>query len=262
MDMILEVKKAICGYGTSTVVKDISLNVKSGEILCLLGPNGVGKTTFFKTILGFLKLQGGEIILNGENIHNWSRKRLAKVIGYVPQAHTPPFPFKVFDVVLMGRTAHLSMFSSPSKKDIDIAEEAIDVLKISYLKEKIYTEISGGERQLVLIARALAQQPEILIMDEPTSNLDFGNQIRVLEEINKLSQRGIGVIMTSHFPNHAFLCSTKVAFMQKNNVFTVGTVDEVVTEDNLKEAYGINVKIISTVNSNGDEVKACIPMIN
>ena len=262
MAMILEVKRAICGYGTSIVVKDISLNVKSGEILCLLGPNGVGKTTFFKTILGFLKLQGGEIMLNGENIHNWTRKRLAKVIGYVPQAHTPPFPFKVFDVVLMGRTAHLSMFSSPSKKDIDIADEAINILKISYLKEKIYTEISGGERQLVLIARALAQQPEILIMDEPTSNLDFGNQIRVLEQINKLSQRGIGVIMTSHFPNHAFLCSTKVAFMQRNNVFAVGTVDEVVTEDNLKEAYGINVKIISTVNSNGEQIKACIPMIN
>jgi ABC-type cobalamin/Fe3+-siderophores transport systems, ATPase components len=260
--MRLEVKNAMCGYGTRIVVKDISMNVSSGEILCLLGPNGVGKTTFFKTILGFLKLKGGEILLDGENIHNWSRKQLAKTIGYVPQAHTPPFPFKVFDVVLMGRTAHLSMFASPTKEDVNIAEEAINTLKMSYLKDKIYTEISGGERQMVLIARALAQQPKILIMDEPTSNLDFGNQIRVLEQINRLSEKGLAVVMTSHFPNHAFLCSTKVAFMQKNNIFTVGNVDEVVTEDMLKEAYGINVKIITTLNSNGEQMKACIPMIN
>ncbi|WP_303864454.1 ABC transporter ATP-binding protein [Alkalibaculum bacchi] len=260
--MRLEVKNAISGYGASAIVKNISMNVNSGEILCLLGPNGVGKTTFFKTILGFLKLKGGEILLDGENIHNWHRKKLAKAIGYVPQAHTPPFPFKVFDVVLMGRTAYLSMFSSPTKEDKHIAEKAMDDLKISYLKDKIYTEISGGERQMVLIARALAQQSQILIMDEPTSNLDFGNQIRVLEQINKLSQRGLAVVMTSHFPNHAFLCSTKVAFMQKNNVFTVGNVDEVVTEDNLKSAYGINVKIIDTKIDNGEIVRSCIPLIN
>lgn len=260
--MRLEVKNAICGYGTNIVVKDISMNVNSGEILCLLGPNGVGKTTFFKTILGFLKLRGGEILLDQENINNLSRKQLAKIIGYVPQAHTLPFPFKVFDVVLMGRTAHLSMFASPTKEDVRISEEAINTLKISYLKDKIYTEISGGERQMVLIARALAQQPQILIMDEPTSNLDFGNQIRVLEQINKLSKDGLAVVMTSHVPNHAFLCSTKVALMQKNNIFTVGDVDEVVTEEMLKKAYGINVKIITTINPSGDKVKACIPMIN
>lgn len=260
--MKLEIKNAVCGYGKNNVVNGISMNVSSGEILCLLGPNGVGKTTFFKTILGFLKLKGGEILIDEKNIHSCSRKQLAKIIGYVPQSHTPPFPFKVFDVVLMGRTAHLSMFSSPSKEDRKIVERALEDLKIDYLRDKIYTEISGGERQMVLIARALAQDPKILIMDEPTSNLDFGNQIRVLEQINKLSERGLAIIMTSHYPNHAFLCSTKVAFMQKNNVFTVGSVDEVVTEDNLKEAYGINVKIINTVNAVGDNIKACIPMIN
>ncbi|HBC96619.1 MAG TPA: iron ABC transporter ATP-binding protein, partial [Clostridium sp.] len=121
--------------------------------------------------------------------------------------------------------------------------------------------ISGGERQMVLIARALAQNPEILIMDEPTSNLDFGNQIKVLEQINKLSKKGLAIIMTSHYPNHAFLCSTKVAFMQKNNVFVVGDADKVVTEDNLRRAYGIDVKIINTSNSKGGVVRACIPMI-
>ncbi len=261
MGLKLEVRDAVCGYGKKNIVSGISVNVSSGEILCLLGPNGVGKTTFFKTILGFLKLKSGEILIDGKNIHNYSRKQLAKIIGYVPQLHTPTFPFKVFDVVLMGRTAHIPMFSSPSKKDRYIAEKALEDLKISYLKDKVYTEISGGERQMVLIARALAQNPEILIMDEPTSNLDFGNQIKVLEQINKLSKKGLAIIMTSHYPNHAFLCSTKVAFMQKNNVFVVGDADKVVTEDNLRRAYGIDVKIINTSNSKGGVVRACIPMI-
>ena len=260
--MKLEIINACCGYGKSTVVKDISMNVESGEILCLLGPNGVGKTTFFKTILGFLKLQAGKILLDGQDINKWSKKKLAEAIGYVPQAHTPPFPFSVIDVIIMGRTAHIGMFESPSKKDKEIAEEAMNTLNISYLKDKIYTEISGGERQMVLIARALTQQPKILVMDEPTSNLDFGNQVKVLEEINKLAQKGLGIIMTSHFPDHAFLCCTKVALMQKNNVFTIGTVDEVVTEGNLKMAYGVDVKITSAINNNGKKVKSCVPMIN
>ena len=260
--MKLEIINASCGYGKSTIVKDISMNVESGEILCLLGPNGVGKTTFFKTILGFLKLQAGQILLDGQDINKWSKKKLAEAIGYVPQAHTPPFPFSVIDVIIMGRTAHIGMFESPSKKDKEIAEEAMNTLNISYLKDKIYTEISGGERQMVLIARALTQQPKILVMDEPTSNLDFGNQVKVLEEINKLSQKGLGIIMTSHFPDHAFLCCTKVALMQKNNVFTIGTVDEVVTEGNLKMAYGVDVKITSAINNKGEKVKSCVPMIN
>lgn len=259
--MRLEVKDAVCGYGSKKVVEGISLDVQSGEILCLLGPNGVGKTTFFKSILGFLKLLGGEILLDGENIKKLSKKRIARIIGYVPQAHTPPFPFSVLDVVIMGRTAHLGMFSSPSEEDREVAEQALETLGIFYLKDRIYTEISGGERQMVLIARALTQQPEVLIMDEPTSNLDFGNQVRVLDQINKLSKKGLGVIMTSHFPNHVFLCSTKVALMQHNNVFTVGSVDEVVTEENLRSAYGIDVRITTTADEKGNSIKACVPLL-
>lgn len=260
--MILEVKDAVCGYGSKRIVENISLSVKSGEILCLLGPNGVGKTTFFKSILGFLKLLGGEILLDGKDISALPKRLLARSVGYVPQAHTPPFPFKVLDVVTMGRTAHIGIFASPSRNDCRIAEEALETLGISYLRDSIYTEISGGERQMVLIARALTQQPGILIMDEPTSNLDFGNQVKVLGQINNLAEKGLGVILTSHFPNHVFLCSTKVALMQKNNVFNIGAADEVVTEENLKSAYGINVKISGISDSKGAFVKACIPLIS
>lgn len=259
--MKLEVKNVMCGYGKEVVIKDISLTVESGEILCLLGPNGVGKTTFFKSILGFLGLKNGEIVLNNENIKKLSRKQLAKSIGYVPQAHIPPFPFSVIEVVVMGRTAHLGTFSSPSKKDIFLAMEILEKLDIAYLKDKIYTQISGGERQMVLIARALTQKPEILIMDEPTSNLDFGNQIRVLQQINSLANEGLGVIMTSHFPNHAFLCSTKVGLMKKNNKFKIGTADEIITEENLKAVYGIDMKIASIQGENGEKIKSCIPLL-
>lgn len=260
--MRLEVKDAVCGYGTKKVVENISMSVEPGEILCLLGPNGVGKTTFFKSILGFLKLLDGEILLNGESINKLPKKRLAQLVGYVPQAHTPPFPFSVKEVVVMGRTAHLGMFASPTPEDEKIAEQALDTLGISFLQDRIYTEISGGEKQMVLIARALTQQPKILIMDEPTSNLDFGNQIRLLEQINRLSKNGMGVIMTSHFPNHVFLCSSKVALMQKDNDFIIGAVDEVVTEENLRSAYGINVRITSIEDANGTVVKSCVPLLN
>lgn len=260
--MRLDIKDAVCGYGSKTIIKGISFSVESGEVFCLLGPNGVGKTTFFKTILGFLKLKGGEISLNGENINKWSSKRLAAIIGYVPQAHTPPFPFSVLDVVVMGRTAHLGMFASPSPKDIEIAEEALESLNISFLRDKIYTEISGGERQMVLVARALTQRPKILILDEPTSNLDFGNQIRVLEQINKLAKKGLGVIMTSHFPNHAFLCSTKVVLLKSKDELIVGNADEIISEDNLKAAYGVDVRITSTVNEREEVIRACIPLMN
>lgn len=260
--MKLEINHAICGYGSRTVLRDISFDVETGDILCLLGPNGVGKTTLFKSILGFLKLQGGEILLDGEDIQYWPRSRLAKAIAYVPQAHTPPFPYDVLEVVVMGRTAHLGVFTSPSKKDIAIAEEALETLNVSFLKDRIYTEISGGERQMVLIARALTQQPKILVMDEPTSNLDFGNQVRVLEQINHLSKKGLAVIMTSHSPNHAFICSTKVVIMQRDSVFKQGRATDVMTEENLKAAYGIKLKITSIDNGNGKKFNTCVPLIN
>ncbi|MDX9873235.1 MAG: ABC transporter ATP-binding protein [Clostridia bacterium] len=260
--MKLDLKNVSCGYGKRQIINNVCLSIHSGEILCLLGPNGVGKTTLFKSILGFLPLLEGEVLLNERPTRLWTQKALAKAIGYVPQAHDPPFPYKVFDVVLMGRTAHIGAFSAPSKEDRHIAEEALEIIGISYLKDKIYTEISGGERQMVLIARALTQTPEFLVLDEPTSNLDFGNQMCVLEQINKLAVKGLGVVMTSHFPNHAFLCATKAALIHRNSLITVGPVDEVVSEENLRSAYGVEVKITSAFNSKGECVKACIPMLS
>lgn len=259
---MISVNNLACGYNNNKIIENISFEVDKGEILCILGPNGVGKTTLFKTILGFLKILDGDIKLENDNISNWSRKDFAKSIGYVPQVHMPPFPFKVIDVVLMGRTAHLGNFSSPSKKDLEIAEESLASLDISHLGNKLITEISGGERQMVLIARALTQKPSILVLDEPTSNLDFGNQVKVLNHVSKLSKENIGIIMTSHFPDHAFLVSHKVAVLGRNNVFYSGKPEDTVSEEVLKQIYGIDIKIKVLKDELGQDRKICMPVMH
>jgi iron complex transport system ATP-binding protein len=259
--MKLEIKNLSCGFGSRRVVDSFNAVVKSGEILCLLGPNGVGKSTLFKTILGFLKPMGGEILLDGRNMHTISRKEFARVVGYVPQVHTPPFPYKGIEGVTMGRTAHMGDFGAPGRHDKQIARDMLEKLGITFLATRVYTEISGGERQMVLIARALAQEPAFLLLDEPTSNLDFGNQVRGLQCVSDLAGAGkLGIIMTTHFPDHVFQCDGNVALMEWNNIFLSGHAAEIITEDNMKKAYGIEIKVIKN-SFDGQAVSSCIPMI-
>ncbi|MGI5837298.1 MAG: ABC transporter ATP-binding protein [Chloroflexota bacterium] len=260
--MKLELKNIAVGYGSRSIAEGVSVEIESGEVLCLLGPNGAGKTTLFKTLLGLLRPQAGEILIDGRSIRGWSRPQLARVIAYIPQAHNPPFPFKVLDVVLMGRTPHLSALSSPSKRDRQLAMDILEVLNISYLRDRIYTEISGGERQLVLIARALCQQPQILVMDEPTSGLDFGNQLKVLSHIARLAKRGLAVVMASHFPDHAFLYATKVALLRSGKLLMHGTPEEIVTEESLRTLYGVEVRIIDAGIYGDRRVKVCVPVVS
>lgn len=260
---MLEVRNACCGYNGKTIVKDLSFSIAPGELLCLLGPNGVGKTTLFKTILGTLKLQSGEILIDGEDVSQWPRRRFARKVGYVPQAHTPPFPFKALEVVVMGRTSHIGVFSSPSVGDLAIAEETMNRLGISNLGNSVYTEISGGERQLVLIARALAQQAEVLIMDEPTSNLDFGNQIRVLEHIREIAKRDrVCVILTTHYPNHALLYASRAIVMGRNNRVSMGAPRDVITEGYLKDAYNVDARLLAVENGGGPRSTICVPSLH
>jgi iron complex transport system ATP-binding protein len=257
----MEIANLCCGYGGRLVIEDLSLTISSGEVLCLLGPNGVGKTTLFKSMLGFLPVASGSIFINGQDIKGWKRSKLAKYVGYVPQGHVPSFPFSVLDVVVLGRIAHLGIVSSPSKKDASIAEHNLDRLGIAHLRDRTYTEISGGERQLVMIARALTQESQILVLDEPTSSLDFGNQTTVLAQSLRLAQEGYAVVMTTHAPDHAFLCSSKVVLLLQASKFIVGTPHEVVTEANLREAYGIDVNVLSGPDKYGNEARSCVPVL-
>ncbi|EJZ70879.1 ABC transporter ATP-binding protein [Lachnoanaerobaculum sp. OBRC5-5] len=259
--MELSVKNASCGYGNVPVLENVSLHIKQGEIVCILGPNGIGKTTLFRSVLGFLKLIKGEITLNGKSKSLITEKEFSKNIGYVPQGHEPPFPYSVKDVVVMGRAANLKRFESPGIDDYKMAYNAMEMLGISYLRNKTYTHISGGERQMVLIARALTQEPKLLVMDEPTANLDFGNQVHVLQCISKLTSSGLGVLMTTHNPDHAFLCCDRVILLTKDRQILEGTVEEIVTEENLKKAYGVDVKVSSTKTDSGKIIKSCIPLL-
>jgi iron complex transport system ATP-binding protein len=255
MNSLMEIKGCSFAYDDNeNIFEDINFSVSSGDIFCILGANGTGKTTLIKCLTGLMKPNSGEIMINGQDMNSFSRPDLAKKIGYIPQIHNSTFPFTVLDVVLMGRSPHLAMFESPSEKDYEIALKALESLNISYMKDKSYTEISGGEQQLVFIARVLAQEPSILILDEPTSHLDFGNQIRTLNIIQKLASAGLAVIMSSHFPDHAFISATKVALMNEKRFIALGKPEDVITPENMKRIYGIDVKILDI----GGRM-ACVP---
>ena len=253
---LFDVRNISFSYENEEIFSDISFSIDKGDVLCILGPNGTGKTTLIKCLNGLHDIDSGEILIKGKNIKKLSFKEISKHIGYIPQSHVPSFPFKVLDVVVMGRAPYLNLTDSPKKKDIDIAINSLKTLGIGHLKDKEYTNLSGGERQLVFLARILCQQPDILILDEPTSHLDFGNQIKLLEIIDNLSKVGLSIIMSSHFPDHAFLSSNKVAIMKNKMFIDFGSPNDVVTEDNLREAYSIDVKLIELDNKR----KVCVPL--
>lgn len=259
--MKLEARRLDFGYRDRRVGSDVSLSLDAGEVLCLLGPNGSGKTTLFKTLLGLLPPQGGQVLVDGADLRRKQRDEVAREVSYVPQAHAAFFPFTVREVVLMGRTAHLGVFSSPSRRDRDVAQAAIDRMRLGDLAESIYTRISGGERQLTLIARALAQDARLVVMDEPTANLDFGNQARVMEHVRSLAQSGIGVLLSTHDPDQAFLCANRVAMLHGGRLARLGTPDETITATSLREIYGVEVSVTSVALDCGEERRVCLPVV-
>lgn len=257
-DELIRVEGLVCGYRGHAVLKDLSFSIGRGELVCLLGPNGVGKTTLFKTLMGLLPALAGRILIEGEEIGNWSRQRLALAIGYVPQAHQPPFPFRVLDVVATGRAAHIGLFASPGREDLDIARQSLETLGIQRLAERIYTQISGGERQLVLIARALAQQAKLLVMDEPTSNLDFGNQVRVLAHIRDIVERdGLSVLLTTHHPDHALQHGSRVLALDSGQRLGEGRPEEVITADYMRSSYRVETEIAT---AGEHRARVCLPI--
>jgi iron complex transport system ATP-binding protein len=239
------------------------LNFSTGPsgVICLLGPNGCGKTTLLKCIAGLLKLQSGEILVHGKNLASLKRSAIASTIGYIPQDHAYSFAYSVFDMVLMGRAPHLGTFASPSKEDYAIAADCLDRIGIAHLRDKRFTEISGGEKQMVLIARVLAQRPHIMLLDEPTSHLDFRNQTLILRMISKLADEGLSVIMTSHVPNHAITYASHVSLMHHGRLAVTGKPDDVITEKNLREIYNVEVRVFEVSDPvTGDRLKFCEPL--
>ncbi len=241
--MRLEATDLSYGYPEHPVGAGVSLSIVPGEVICLLGPNGCGKTTLFKTLLGLLASQGGRISLDGDELTHLSRTEIARRVAYVPQAQAGIFPYNAIDIVVMGRTAHGSLFSGPTTEDRSLAQQALDDLGIGALAMRDITRLSGGQRQLVVVARAIAQAAPLIIMDEPTASLDFGNQVVVLQKIRQLADRGIGVLLSTHDPDHAFAVATRVALMQEGKVIAAGAPAEVLTPERLRDVYSVDVTI-------------------
>jgi iron complex transport system ATP-binding protein len=251
MKEIVGVRGVSFSYGGPFHLEDISFTVTSGEVLVLLGPNGCGKTTLLKCVNALLRPSSGEIVVVGKNVKDLSRAELAKLIGFVPQTHSPPFPYTVLDVVLMGRASHMSIFQQPSSSDYALSERAMDLVGILHMKDRIYTQISGGERQLALIARAIAQEPKVLLLDEPTAHLDFRNQLVVLRMVRRVArERGLGVIMSLHDPNHALSFSDKVVLIGNGRICAEGKPLEVIRPETIRDVYGIETRILAYEGGN------------
>jgi len=249
--MAIEIKNASFEYiSGNPVFREVTCSLAQGEILSVIGPNGCGKTTLLQCILGILELSRGAIVISA-----------GQRIGYVPQEHHAPFPYTVKEMVVMGRAHRIGLFSVPKKEDEDAAMRWLEALSITRLAEKPYTEISGGEKQLVRIARALASGGAVLLLDEPAASLDFKNQQLILEVLRKLShEKTRAIIMTTHHPQHALSVSDKVLLMSSGiHPPIYGNTADVLTEENVKRIYGVDAKIISLAHEHG-AIKGVIPI--
>ena len=258
MGVTIEAQDLAIGYPGHEVGSGITLAAAPGAVLCLLGPNGSGKTTLFKTLLGLLPARDGQVLLAGQPLDSLYRAEIARRVAYVPQAHAAPFAYSALEVVLMGRTARLGLFAQPADTDRDAARTALARLHIEDLAEADYTRLSGGQRQLVLIARALAQETSVLIMDEPTASLDFGNQTLVLQQIAGLAADGLTVILSTHDPDHAFAVGTDAALLHEGRVRATGAPAAALTAEALSSVYGVDVR----VEGLADGRTVCVPSLS
>lgn len=235
------VKELDFSYGERKVLSDISFFAEEGSLLCVLGPNGVGKSTLFRCILGLLPFARGEVTVDGMEVKKMSARVRAEKLAYIPQATRSTFDYSVLDMVLMGTSARLSPFKNPGKKEEEQALQALERLHVEHLSHRSFGQISGGEQQLVLIARALAQGARTLIMDEPTSSLDYGNQIRAQEQLRMLADEGYTILQSIHNPEQAYMFADKVLNLVDGGVYSFGAPREVITAGLLKKLYGIDV---------------------
>jgi iron complex transport system ATP-binding protein len=235
----LVVRDLNLSYGERAVLNGVSFSVCEGEFFIIIGPNGSGKTTLVKAVSGGVRPRKGEVTLMDRPLRNYSGKALARNIAVVPQAPPPDIPFTAAEVVLMGRSPHLSMFGLERRKDLEIAEQAMAFTNVAHLADRKLDELSAGERQRVLIARAICQQPRIMVLDEPTASLDPAHQVHIMDLLEKLgSDEGITVIMVSHDLNLAAMYADRLLLMKQGNVVSLGKPSEVLTFETLEKAYG------------------------
>ena len=242
----LEVRDLSYSYdGHRTIFSDVSFELRAGDVFVILGANGAGKSTLLDCVSNMLKPKTGQVLIKGRDINELSERELACCMGYVPQISTPAFSYTVRDFVVMGRAPHLGLLKVPGDEEYAIADEVLEYMGISHLADKIYSNISGGERQQVQIAKVLTQKTEIILFDEPTNHLDYGNQHKIIQEIAQLAKdNSIAVVMTSHMPDHAMLLNSKVGILDRTGHMTVGTPQEVMSEESLRTLYNTDLHMV------------------
>lgn len=242
--MAIEARGLSFSYGGAPVLRSVSFAARDGEVIALLGPNGVGKSTLLRCLLGFLRPSEGKVLVNGRSISAYSRRALAREIAYIPQSYSPTFNYTVRDSVLMGVTAKLGMLNSPGEAEHAQVTRTLEELGIAHLADRGSRQISGGERQLMLLARALVQDAQVLLMDEPTASLDYGNSCRVMQRVQALGKAGYTVIFSTHDPNQALRYARRVLAIRDGTLVCDGAPRDVVTAELLRQLYGIRVRVV------------------
>jgi iron complex transport system ATP-binding protein len=246
------------GYRGCAVGRALEVEVAPGEVTCLLGPNGSGKTTLLRTLLGVLRPLAGDVVLEGRPVASLGAQERARRVAYVPQAAESPFDFTVREMVAMGRTAYTPLFARPSRADAEATQEALERVGLADLAERPVGRVSGGERQLALIARALATHAGILLMDEPTANLDMGNQVRVLDEIARLRAGGKAILFTTHHPDHALRVADRAILLKAGAIVAQGPAASTLNSANLSALYGRPVAVVEVASDQGPPIRACV----
>lgn len=262
---LLELKQGAFAYGERTIFEDINFSVEPGELFCVVGPNGCGKSTLLDCVLGLNKMKAGELLVDGRPMKEYKPRELAQRIAYVPQDHKLTFGFSVLDIVSMGRTYEARMFDPPGEAQKAAARHSLELVGMENFADRDYTKLSGGELQLVLIARALCQNAKVLVMDEPTAHLDFRHELSVMEIVAKLvREEGISIVMATHFLNQAYYLegagvNTRVALMDGGRFGAVGTPSTVLNEDNLRNVFRIVTEVATDASG---ERKYIVPLRN
>jgi iron complex transport system ATP-binding protein len=256
--MTLATRALDFGFRSRTIGRGVELTLPRGEIVCLLGPNGGGKTTLLRTLLGLLPPVAGEVLLDGRPLRQWHGRERAARLAYVPQAAESYFDFSIAEMVEMGRTAHRGAFGVPSARDRVHARAALERLRIAPLAERPIHSVSGGERQLALIARALATEATHLLMDEPTANLDFGNQSLILDEVARLKASGAAILFSTHHPDHALRIADRVVMLRGGTVLAAGATSATLNSENLSALYGRPVDVLEVVSPEGARRRTCV----
>ena len=231
---ILVLKDLRFGYNEEVVVlNSLSMQIAASSVTAILGPNGTGKTTLLNTILGLLKPQSGEILLKNIPVSKYSQKQLSQMISFVPQMEQVAFNFSVLEYVMLGRTPYMSIFNMPSKNDYRVSNQVLEMLNITHLRNRPVPELSGGEKQLIMLARALAQEPGILLLDEPTAHLDLGNTAVILNILKDLAKKDVTILFTTHDPQAAIYCAKNVVLLVQGQILSAGTIDKILNSEML-----------------------------